>query len=121
MSSLIRSTSPLDPVINNYRTNLRNYNKILRQSIKNAKKNHYTKCFSNIKSDMKSTEYYMPYFYCYTANHSEVIFISPLSLKLNLLQNNQNQQQNQRFSSLKYPASQPVCILICVCFRHPRT
>ena len=34
----IRSTSPLDPVINTYRTNLRNYNKILRQSIKNAKK-----------------------------------------------------------------------------------
>ena len=51
--SQIRSTSPLDPVINTYRTNLRNYHKILRQSIKNAKKNYYTKCFSNIKSDMK--------------------------------------------------------------------
>ena len=51
----IRSTSPLDPVIKTYRTNLRNYNKIIRQSIKNAKKNYYTKCFSNIKSDMKRT------------------------------------------------------------------
>ena len=46
--------SPLDPVINTYRTNLRNYNKLLRQSIKNAKNNYYAKCFRNIKSDMKS-------------------------------------------------------------------
>ena len=49
----IRSTSPIDPVINTYRTNLRNYNKLLGQSIKNAKKNYYTKCFRNIKSNMK--------------------------------------------------------------------
>ena len=50
----IRSTLPIDPVINTYRTNLRNYNKLLSQSIKNAKKNYYTKCFRNIKSDMES-------------------------------------------------------------------
>ena len=35
----IRSTSPLDPMITTYKTNLRSYNKILRQSIRSAKKN----------------------------------------------------------------------------------
>ena len=37
-----------------YKTNLRNYNKILRQTIRSAKKNYYAKCFRNIKSDMKT-------------------------------------------------------------------
>ena len=46
--------SPLDPLINTYRTNLGNYNKLLRQNITNAKNNYSTKCFRNIKSDMKS-------------------------------------------------------------------
>ena len=50
----IRSTSPLDPMITTYKTNLRNYNKILRQSIRSAKKNYYAKCFRNIKGDMKT-------------------------------------------------------------------
>ena len=50
----IRSTSPLDPMITTYKTNLRNDNKILRQSIRSARKNYYAKCFRNIKGDMKT-------------------------------------------------------------------
>ena len=50
----IRSTSPLDPMITTYKTNLRNYNKILRQSIRSAKKYYYDKCFRNNKGDMKT-------------------------------------------------------------------
>ena len=50
-----RMMSPDDVMYNILKTNLHNYNKLLKLSIKRSKKHYYHSCFKKIKSDMKKT------------------------------------------------------------------
>ena len=51
----LRSTSSDSPLYNTLKTNLKTYNKILKQSIRRAKANYYNSCFLRYKQDMKNT------------------------------------------------------------------
>ena len=53
--SSLKCLSPNNHLYQSKKTNLQTYNRILRQSIRNAKKIYYFKCFERFKNDMKKT------------------------------------------------------------------